>query len=76
MEELSARNEEVTSFYHTLSHELKMPLTAGREFVSIVLDETFVGRFDVAAGIDPVQTPTGLENRSTFGFYMVFDHPF
>ena len=39
--ELSARTEEITSFYHTLSHELKTPLTASREFVSIVLDETF-----------------------------------
>lgn len=35
---LRARNDETQSFYHTLSHELKTPLTAAREFVSIVLD--------------------------------------
>lgn len=36
--ELKARNQECESFYHTLSHELKTPLTAAREFVAIVLD--------------------------------------
>ena len=38
-QELQRRNEEIQSFYHMLSHELKTPLTAIREFVSIVLDE-------------------------------------
>lgn len=37
-QELRRRNEEIQNFYHILSHELKTPLTAIREFVSIVLD--------------------------------------
>lgn len=37
-QELIRKNEEVQAFYHTVSHELKSPLTAIREFVSIVLD--------------------------------------
>ena len=37
--ELARRNAEINSFYHTLAHELKTPLTAVREFVSIVLDQ-------------------------------------
>jgi signal transduction histidine kinase/CheY-like chemotaxis protein len=32
------RNIEIQNFYHTLSHELKTPLTSAREFVSIVMD--------------------------------------
>ena len=36
--DLIKRNEEIQYFYHTLSHELKTPLTAAREFVSIVID--------------------------------------
>jgi signal transduction histidine kinase len=36
--ELAERNREIESFYHTLSHELKTPLTVAREFVSIVAD--------------------------------------
>lgn len=36
--DLVRRNEEVQSFYHTLSHELKTPLTSAREFIAIVLD--------------------------------------
>ena len=36
--DLLRRNEEIQNFYHTLSHELKTPLTSAREFVSIVLD--------------------------------------
>jgi signal transduction histidine kinase/CheY-like chemotaxis protein len=31
-------NTEIQNFYHTLSHELKTPLTSAREFVSIVMD--------------------------------------
>ena len=37
-EELGHRNEEIRRFYHNVSHELKTPLTAVKEFVSIVLD--------------------------------------
>jgi len=35
---LVRRNKEIQNFYHTLSHELKTPLTSAREFISIVLD--------------------------------------
>ena len=35
---LRAKNHEVQNFYHTLSHELKTPLTSAREFVAIVRD--------------------------------------
>ncbi len=35
---LMKRCEEIQYFYHTLSHELKTPLTSAREFVSIVID--------------------------------------
>ena len=37
--ELRRRNEEICNFYHMLSHELKTPLTAAREFVAIILDD-------------------------------------
>ncbi|MFP4057655.1 MAG: ATP-binding protein [Candidatus Brocadiia bacterium] len=36
--DLLRRNEEIHRFYHTLSHELKTPLTSAREFVCILLD--------------------------------------
>lgn len=36
--DLTRRNQEIVNFYQTLSHELKTPLTAAREFLSIVLD--------------------------------------
>jgi PAS domain S-box-containing protein len=36
--DLLRRNQEVQNFYHVLSHELKTPLTAAREFVSLVMD--------------------------------------
>src|SRR5205814_3904381 len=36
--DLLRKNEEIQSFYHTLSHELKTPLTSAREFISIVMD--------------------------------------
>jgi len=36
--ELRRQNQEIQSFYHTMSHEMKNPLTAAREFVSIVID--------------------------------------
>jgi PAS domain S-box-containing protein len=35
---LRHKNEEIQNFYHTLSHELKTPLTSAREFIAIVLD--------------------------------------
>jgi len=36
--DLLKKQEEIQSFYHTLSHELKTPLTSAREFISIVMD--------------------------------------
>jgi len=33
---LVRKQEEIQSFYHTLSHELKTPLTSGREFISLM----------------------------------------
>src|ERR1700736_2394412 len=36
--DLTKRSQEIQYFYHTLSHELKTPLTAAREFVSLVID--------------------------------------
>lgn len=35
---LRKRNDEIQRFYHTVSHEVKTPLTAIQEFVSIVFD--------------------------------------
>lgn len=37
-EDLRRRNDEIQNFYHTLSHELKTPLTSAKEFISIVMD--------------------------------------
>ena len=37
-EDLLRKNQEIQNFYHTVSHELKTPLTSAREFVSIVID--------------------------------------
>lgn len=37
-ETLHRKHEELQGFYHTVSHELKTPLTAAREFVSLVLE--------------------------------------
>ena len=36
--DLRRKNDEVQNFYHTLSHELKTPLTSAREFIAIVRD--------------------------------------
>ena len=36
--QLADRNTEIQLFYHTLSHELKTPLAAAREFICLVLD--------------------------------------
>ena len=37
-QDLVRKNDEIQNFYHTLSHELKTPLTSAREFISIVMD--------------------------------------
>ena len=36
---LQAKNREIQHFYQTVSHEVKTPLAAAREFISIVRDE-------------------------------------
>jgi PAS domain S-box-containing protein len=46
--DLLAKNQEIQNFYHTLSHELKTPLTSAREFISIVMD-------GVAGGVNETQ---------------------
>jgi len=38
VERVKRQNDEIRSFYHTLSHELKTPLTAIQEFISLVTD--------------------------------------
>ena len=38
---LERRQKELESFYHNVSHELKTPLTAAREFVSLIIDGAF-----------------------------------
>ena len=37
-EELKRKHEELQSFYHTVSHEIKTPLTSAREFISLMLE--------------------------------------
>lgn len=37
--QLQKSTEEIRCFYHTISHEVKTPLTALREFISIINDE-------------------------------------
>jgi PAS domain S-box-containing protein len=37
-QDLLRKQEEIQSFCHTLSHELKTPLTSAREFICIVMD--------------------------------------
>lgn len=39
-EELQRKNDEIKNFYHTVSHEVKTPLSAIREFISLLNDET------------------------------------
>ncbi len=44
-EQLTKQNEEIKRFYHSVSHELKTPLTSLREFVSMV-QEGVVGEIN------------------------------
>ncbi len=37
-QQLESKSREILNFYHTLSHEVKTPLAAAREFVSLVRD--------------------------------------
>ncbi|MFK8028719.1 MAG: sensor histidine kinase [Gammaproteobacteria bacterium] len=38
IEELKTKNEEISRFYQLVSHEVKTPLSAAREFIAITLD--------------------------------------
>jgi len=51
VEELSVQNREIQSFYHSLSHELKTPLTSAREFIALVLDGVVGPVTDEAKGL-------------------------
>ena len=46
---LEKKNQEIQNFYHTLSHELKTPLTSTREFIALIAD-------GVAGPVNPTQT--------------------
>lgn len=38
--ELHRKTDQIERFYHTISHEIKTPLTAAREFIALVADGT------------------------------------
>jgi signal transduction histidine kinase len=40
-DELQRTNDQIRRFYHAVSHEIKTPLTAAREFVALVADGVF-----------------------------------
>jgi two-component system sensor histidine kinase/response regulator len=40
-DELQRTNDQIRQFYHAVSHEIKTPLTAAREFVALVADGVF-----------------------------------
>ena len=40
-DELRRKNDQIQRFYHCVSHEIKTPLTAAREFISLVSDGVF-----------------------------------
>lgn len=63
-EQLARKNEELQSLYHTVSHELKTPLTAAREFVSLMLDE--VGGPLTATQREFLETAQGCCDRLAF----------
>lgn len=37
-EELRRKNDQIRRFYHTVSHEIKTPLTAAREFIALIAE--------------------------------------
>ncbi|MEY2427844.1 MAG: hypothetical protein QOJ40_729 [Verrucomicrobiota bacterium] len=51
---LEKKNQEIQNFYHTLSHELKTPLTSTREFIALIAD-----------GVAGVVNETQAEYRNT-----------
>jgi len=61
---LKEKNGELESVYHTVSHELKTPLCAAREFVSLVLDG--VGGDLTATQHKHLRTALGCCDRLTF----------
>lgn len=71
IEDLRRKNREVQSFYHTVSHELKTPITAIREFCSLVHDGVLG---DVSEGqLDAMQTSLGCCDRLTLLVNDLFD---
>lgn len=40
-DELQRKNDQIQRFYHAVSHEIKTPLTAAREFLSLVADGVY-----------------------------------
>ena len=40
-DELRRKSDQIQRFYHSVSHEIKTPLTAAREFISLVSDGVF-----------------------------------
>lgn len=69
--DLRRKNREVQSFYHTVSHELKTPITAIREFCSLVHDEVLG---EVTEGqLDAMQTSLGCCDRLTLLVNDLFD---
>lgn len=71
IEDLRRKNREVQSFYHTVSHELKTPITAIREFCSLVHDEVLG---EVTEGqLDAMQTSLGCCDRLTLLVNDLFD---
>lgn len=71
IEDLRRKNREVQSFYHTVSHELKTPITAIREFCSLVHDEVLG---EVTEGqMDAMQTSLACCDRLTLLVNDLFD---
>ena len=61
--ELLKQRREIQSFYHTVSHELKTPITAVREFCSLVADEV-LGSVSTAQK-EALETSIGCCDRLT-----------
>ena len=71
IDDLRRKNREVQSFYHTVSHELKTPITAIREFCSLVHDEVLG---EITQGqLDAMQTSLGCCDRLTLLVNDLFD---
>jgi signal transduction histidine kinase len=63
-QQLKAKNEELQMLYRTVSHELKTPLTAAREFVSLMIDG--VGGPVTETQMEFLQSTQGCCDRLSF----------